>query len=186
MSSPGLSCSIRNNGKHLLTYSLHGLWKNKNISTSELDYLPELLVCTQAKLPAKHWSRPLGWRKKCLPKGWASKAENLNCFCFPELDVALTQIYGWHLSCGLWPCMKTLKQSTAVPVPPTCLNTALVLSPLWCCCLRAVYKADLSSYSTVILSLVEILGYVTVSSFSYQKLLPLAKETAANLSLDNH
>lgn len=39
--------------------------------------LPKLLVCAQAQLPTKHWSRALGRRKKCLPKGWDSKAEIL-------------------------------------------------------------------------------------------------------------
>lgn len=137
----------------------------------------------QENIEAGLWG---GGRSVCLRVGTVrQKCCVLNCLCFPELDVALTETYECHLGCGLWPCMETLKQSTALPAPPACLNAALVLSPLWCCCLRTAYKADLSLYSTVILGLVEILGYVTVSSLSYQKLLALVKETAASLSLTN-
>lgn len=80
--------------------------------------------------------------------------------------------------------MEALKQSTAALTAsakhpaPACLNVSRFGAAV-----SAVPRAALALYATVILGMVEIVGYVRVSSLSYGKLLALAKETTANLSL---
>lgn len=156
MSSAELSCRSRNNRRHLLTYPLPtASERRRTTALQSWVFLPAPLVWTQAQPQARCWSRSVHFiveeDEECPLKDCSTEVEIL---C-PKLS--LLPRTGCSIGRHLWMAPRLwaatpLKQTTAASakhLAPAYLNTAWVLSPVWCSCLRAMPRAALSSYSTV-------------------------------------